>query len=179
MTFSESFSAVSCPRRSQETATSHSPSAPFPLHSAEHTHTGAPRQLIQPPHLGQLQGHGCALPAPRVRALCVDRTTQNQRPQPTRELTSREPRLLSGPLFCPSVKWEAWVGCVQGSRDPRILWPLDSAFLELAEPQGTGHCPARPPLVVTFVVGSLAGAGLGGGGAVAAVMTGGHHSVQH
>ena len=178
MTFSESFSVVICPRHSQETATSHSPSAPFPLRSAEHTH-GVPCQLIQSPHLGQLQGHGCALPAPWVRALCVDRTTQNQRPQPTRELTSRKPRLLSGPSFCPSVKWEVWVGFAQDARDPCILWALDSAFLELAEPQGTGHGPARPPLLVTFVVGSLAGAGLGGGGAVAAVMTGGHHCVQH
>lgn len=119
-------------------------------------------------------------PTPRVRGLCVDRTTQNQRPQPTRELTSRKPRLLSGPSFCPSVKWEAWVGHTQGARDPRILWPLDSAFLELAEPRGMGP-PALPilPLAVNFVVRSLAGTGLGGGGAVAAVMTGGHRSVQH
>ena len=84
---------------------------------------------------------GVPPPTPQVRALCVDRTTQSQRPQPPRELTSRKPRLLSGPSFCPSVKWEAWVGHAQGARDPHILWPLDSAFLELAEPQGTGHLP--------------------------------------
>lgn len=55
---SESFSAVSCPGRTQRLPLSIVRLLPSPC-TPLNTHTGAPL-LIQSPHLGRLQGHGCA-----------------------------------------------------------------------------------------------------------------------